>query len=116
MDAGVGGRVNWVEDDVETQLLAEEIQLSVQHAFVFSRSVYVQVGCPSQQAEGGYQARQSEAMVTVQVGKEDMPQAVKTELRTAHLQLRTLSAVYHIEFSSQGYYLRGGVVACGGQG
>ena len=48
----------------------------------------------------------------MQVRDEDMIQAAELDVQEAHLHLRSLSAINHIELIPQIDYLRGGQMAC----
>ena len=58
--------------------MGKEINLVLEHWPQFLRCMDMQGSRPSQQAEGGDHANQSEAMVTMQMGDEDMAQFGET--------------------------------------
>ena len=109
------GGVHRMEFHFEPGTLAEKVQQTLQHRAKVFRGVYMQGGRAPQQAKGGNQTDKPEAMVAVQVGNEDMVEMREFEPGTAHLQLRPLSAVDHIEFFAHIDDLRRGKVAHGGK-
>ena len=67
----------------------------------------------SQHAQRGDQARKPKAMIAVQVRDKDMVQPAELDMLMAHLHLRALSAINHIQLIPQVDHLRGGQVAGG---
>ena len=81
-----------------------------------SGRVDVQFGGATQQAEGGDESEQPEAVVAVEVGDEDVVEPRELQPTLAQLQLGTLATIYHEKLVAHVEHLRGGIVARGGQG
>ena len=94
MDDGLVGIDN-VETHLEGALAAEVVQ----HPLEQVRTVLEGVDCQRvgalQQGHGGYQSRQPEAVVAVQVADEYVVQAHQLEAHASDAQLRALAAVDH---------------------
>ncbi len=58
----------------------------------------MEFACLSQHAEGGNESHESETVVAMEVGDEDVVEAFELESQATKLDLRTLSAVNHEEF------------------
>ena len=96
--------------------LAEIFKPGTHQLLQFGESMNVKRGSTPQEAESGDESHESEAMVAMEVGDEDVAETRETESYAAILALRTFATVNHIEFVAQVDNLRCGVVARGGQG
>ena len=93
--------VDRVKPHLERESLAEKMEYGAHIAFHFLRAMDDQLAEPSQHAQGGDQAGKPEAMIAMQVGDENVIQSAEFDAHTAHLHLRALSAVDHIQFVAQ---------------
>ena len=105
-----------VELNGKRQSIAKGVKLQFQYGLQFGRRIDAQHAGAAQQGEGGNQANQSEAVVAVQVRNEDAAQTRKFESGFPHLQLGSLTAVYHVQVFAQRQNLGAGLVQPGGQG
>ena len=69
-----GAGVVGVELHLVVHPFAEEVQLGLHELFQFGGGIDVHGGSASQQSEGGEQSDESEAVVAVEVGDEDVVQ------------------------------------------
>jgi hypothetical protein len=91
MPRGVYG----VERHIEAQIAGKESDLPFEHRSERLWPVHMKRCRTSQKAKRGNHTNQSEAMVTMQMGDEDMTQFGKTHMTTAQLHLRTLCTIEH---------------------
>ena len=93
VDAVVEGGVDGVEDDAVFESLAEDVELPVEEVVVVGGGIDVEVGGAAEQPEGRNQSDESQAVVAVEVGDEDVAQVHEAQVVVAHLQLRAFTAI-----------------------
>lgn len=86
--------------------LTEEVYLWLKGVAESCGGINVEGGCASLQGKRGNQPHQSEAMVSVQMGNEDVIQMWVFEVAAPQLYLTAFGAVYHKEFFADVEYLR----------
>ena len=106
-------RIDGIETHLKRQAFAKQVEQGPHERLHGCRSMYHQFPQSSQHAQRGDQARKPETMIAVQVGDKDMVQSAKLDMLMAHLHLRALSAINHIQLIPQVDHLRGGQVAGG---
>ena len=86
--------------------LAEEVYLGLKDVTKSCGSINVKGGCASEQSEGRDESHESEAMVTMQMGDEDVVQMGIFKVAAAQLYLAAFGTVYHEEFFADVEHLR----------
>ena len=84
-----------MELDGEAQVVGIERNLMFEFRSQSFRPMHVEGGNTSHESEGGDHADESEAMVAMQMGDEDMPQFGKSHPALTKLHLGALSTVEH---------------------
>ena len=87
--------VNRMELDGEAQVVGIELYLMFEFRSQRLRSMHMKGGNAPHQSEGGDHADESEAMVAMQVGDEDMSQFGETHPALAQLHLCALGTIEH---------------------
>lgn len=75
----------------------------------------MQVCCASQHTEGGDETKETETMITMQMGDKDVSQPSEVQLVASELDLCSLTAVYHVELFAYVEHLGGVEVPGGGE-
>jgi hypothetical protein len=110
------GRVNWVKLNVIAHVATECVQHRSEQWAKSGFAIDMHARRAAKQTEGAEHADQTEAMVTMQVRNKDMAKLVERQPGAAHLQLCTLTAVYHEELPTTVDDLCRGVMMQGRQG
>ena len=109
-------RIDGMEDDLVCHLIAMIVQQRLHQLLQIRRCVDMQRLRTPHHTEGGDEADQSEAMVAVQVGDEDVIQPRRTECHTPEPNLTALAAINHERLVAEFQHLTGGGVLECGQG
>jgi hypothetical protein len=99
----------------ETQVMGEELDLMVQFWSQGLWCMDMEGSCTSQKSEGGDHTNETETVVTMQVGNEDVAQFGETHPTPAELHLCAFSTVEHEHFLTHLNHLRRGVMTKGGK-
>ena len=82
--------IHRIEHHLETQIVGEELDLSLQFGFQRLGGMDMEFGCTAQESEGGYHTDESEAMVAMQMGDKHMTQLGEPHPALAQLHLSAL--------------------------
>lgn len=114
IDHGVKSGVDRMELHLEAQVVSEEVYLTSQDRPKGFRAVDMKGSRPTDQPESGDHADKPKAMVTMQMGYEDMAQFGKTRTTSSQLSLRPFCTVEHQELITYLHQLgRGIMTKCG---